>query len=117
MQNVAGDGTSGLSEDRNDLHGAIISDLVSLIECVRTSMELIDAAVAAESPLDYQGIGNHVVVLDDVTPAYVRARAALNSCEAHLGAALRFLGDTRTPQAGTGNAGRTLRPTHPMGRA
>jgi hypothetical protein len=117
MQNAAGGGTSAPSEDRNGLHGAIVSDLVSLIECVRTSMEMIDVAVVAEAPLGYQEIGTGVVVLDDVTPAYVRARAALNSCEAHLGAALRFLRDTRTPQPGTGDAGRARRPTHPKGHA
>jgi hypothetical protein len=117
MQNVASGGTSAPSKDRNDLHDTIVSDLVCLIECVRTSMELIDSAVAGEAPLGYQEIATSVVVLDDVRPAYVRARAALNSCEAHLGAALRFLGDTRTPQAGTGEAGRVRRPAHPMGRA
>lgn len=116
MQNVA-DGTSASAEDRNGLRGAIVSDLMSLIECVRTSMELIDAAVAGQAPLGYQEIGANVVALDDVTPSYVRARAALNSCEAHLRAAIRFLGDTRTPQPGTGEAGRLLRPAHPMGRA
>ena len=115
MQKVAG-GTSAPSSDRNGLHGTIISDLECLIECVRTSMELIDAAIAEEAPLGYQEIAGNVIVLDDVTPAYVKARAALNSCEAHLGAALRFLGDTRTPQAGTGEA-RVHRPAHPMGRA
>ena len=115
MQNLAS-GTSTSSEDRNGLHDTIISDLMCLIECIRTSTELIDAAVAAEAPLGFQEIAGNVVVLDDVTPAYVRARAALNSCKAHLEAALRFLGDTRTPQAGTGEA-RFRRPAHPMGRA
>ena len=117
MQNVAGRGTSAPSEDRNCLHGAIVSDIVSLIACVRTSMELIDAAVAGEAPLGDQEIGTNVVVLDDVTPRYVRARAALNSCEAHLGAALRFLRDTRTPQPGTGDADRAPRPAPSTGRA
>jgi hypothetical protein len=116
MQNVAG-GTATPSEDRDGLHGAIVSDIVSLIECVRTSMELIDAAVAADRPLGYQEIRTGVFVLDDVTPAYVRARAALNSCEAHLGAALRFLRDTRTPQPDVGDAGPIRRPAHPIGRA
>ena len=61
--------------------------------------------------------GRNVVVLDDVTPRYVRARAALNSCEAHLGAALRFLQDTRTPQTGTADVGPVQLPVHPVGRA
>jgi hypothetical protein len=117
MQNVAGGGTSAPSEDRNDLHGAITSDLVQLIECVRTSMELIGAAVAGEAHLGYQETASNVVVLDDVTPGYVRARAALNSCEAHLVAALRFLQDTRTPQPGSAAAGLARRQGHPMGHA
>jgi hypothetical protein len=58
----------------DDLHGAIISDLVQLIECVRTSMELIGAAVAREAHLGYQETASNAVVLDDVTPGYVRAR-------------------------------------------
>jgi hypothetical protein len=80
-------------------------------------MELIEAAVAAEPPLGFQEISGNVVVLDDVTPAYVRARAALDSCEAHLGAALHFLGDTRTPQGDTGKTGQVRRSAYLMGRA
>ena len=118
MRNVAGDRTPApLPEDRNGLHDTIASDLVSLIECIRTSMELIDAAVARESSLGYQDIAGSVVILDDVTPAYVRARAALNSCEGHLGAALRFLGDTRTPQLSTAEAVRARGPAHPIDRS
>ena len=116
MQNVA-DGTSAPAEDRNGLRGAIVSDLMALIECVRTSMELIDAAVAGRAPLGYQEIGANVVILDDVSPGYVRARAALNSCETHLGAALRFLLDTRTPQPGTEEAGRARQPARSVRRA
>jgi hypothetical protein len=74
MLHAAGGGTSAPSEDRNGLHGAIVSNLVSLFGCVRTSMALIDATVAGEAPLGYQEIGTNVVVLDDVTPSYVRAR-------------------------------------------
>jgi hypothetical protein len=117
MQNAASGGTSARSEDRNGLHGAIVSDIVSLIACVRTSVELIDAAIAGGSSLGDRETGRNVVVLDDVTPRYVRARAALNSCEAHLGAALRFLQDTRTPQTGTADVGPVQLPVHPMGRA
>jgi hypothetical protein len=102
MQDTAGGGTLAPSEDRSDLHRAIVSDLVSLIKSVQANMELIESAVAGGAPLGYEEIGANVVVLDDVTPRYVRARAALNSCGTHLGAALGFLLDTRTPQPGTG---------------
>jgi hypothetical protein len=91
MQNATGGGTSTLPEDRNDFHGAIVSDLVSLIAHVHACMELIETTIPAEVPLGYQEIGGNVVVLDDLTPRYASARAALNSCQAHLAAALRFL--------------------------
>jgi hypothetical protein len=117
MPNAEGSGTSALSEDRDDLHRAIVSDLVSLIESVQAGMNLIEAAIAGESPLGYQEMATNIVVLDDVTPRYVRARAALSSCDAHLGAALRFLLDTRTPQPGTSETDCTRQPARSTGRA
>jgi hypothetical protein len=117
MQNVAVDATTASSEDRNELHDAIVSDLVSLIECVRTSMELINAAVVSEERLDCAENDINVVVLDDVTPSYVKARAALDNCEAHLGAALHFLRDAGTPQPGTAEIGRARRLAYPLARA
>ena len=38
-----------------------------------------------------QEITGNVVVLDDVTPGHLKARAALKSCEATLALALSFL--------------------------
>jgi hypothetical protein len=105
MQNATGGGTSILPEDRNDFHGAIVSDLVSVIAHVHASIDLIESAIPAEVPLGYQEIGSNVIVLDDLTPRYASARAALRSCQAHLGAALRFLQNTGTPQSETGTAG------------
>ena len=104
MQNATGGGTSALPEDRNDFHGAIVSDIASLIAHVHASMDLIESAIPAEVPLGYQEIGNNVIVLDDLTPRYASARAALNSCQAHLGAALRLLQNTRAPQPETSAA-------------
>jgi len=98
MQNAAGGGTPAPTED---LHRAIVSDLMSLIAHVQASVALIESAIPGEAPLGYQEIGTNVVVLDDVTPRYASARAALRTCEIHLGAALGFLHDTRTPQPGT----------------
>lgn len=117
MQNAAGSGTSAPSEDRNDLHRAIVSDLVSLIESVQASMKLIESAIDREAPFGNQEIGTNVVVLDDVTPRYVRVRAALNNCEADLDAALQFLLDSRTPQPRTEKAGRARRPAPSIGCA
>jgi hypothetical protein len=110
MQNATGGGTAALPEDRNDFHGAIVSDLVSLIAHVHACMDLIESTIPAEVPLGYQEIGSNVVVLDDLTPRYASARAALNSCQTHLGAALRVLQNTRTPQPETRAAGSASRP-------
>jgi len=102
MQNAT---AGGPSMSAQELPRAIISDLMSLIAQVRTSMALIEAAIPDETPPGYQEIGSNVVVLDDVTPRYESARAALKICEAQLGATLRLVLDTRTPQPGTVAAG------------
>jgi hypothetical protein len=102
MQNAAGSGASVQSDSRNDSYRAIVSDLVSLIEHVQASINLIESAIVTESPLGNQEIGANVVVLDDVTPCYVKANAALNACNAGLGVALHFLLDTRTSGHATG---------------
>jgi hypothetical protein len=97
MQNAAGGRTSASTED---LDGAIVSDLMSLIAHVHASTELIEQAIPDEAPLGYWETGANIFVLDDVTPRYAGARAALKTCEAHLAAALLLLHATRTPQTG-----------------
>jgi hypothetical protein len=93
MQNAAGGGASVQSSSRNDNYNSIVSDLVSLIARVQTSMGLIESAIAREAPLGNREISVNLVVLDDVTPGYLKANAALNSCHAGLGLALHFLMD------------------------
>lgn len=117
MQNAAAGGPAAASEDRSDLHRAIVSDLVCLIEHVRATTQLIEQACAGEAPLGYQETGTNIFVLDDVTPRYLRARAALNNCEAHLGTALRAVLDTRTPQPGADGVGPRRQPVRSIGRA
>ncbi len=117
MQNAASGGPSAASEDPSDLHRAIVSDLMSLIERVRASVKLIELASAGEAPLGYQEAGTNIFVLDDVTPRYLRARAALNCCESHLGAALRAVLDARTSQPGIGEAGLARQPIRSIGGA
>lgn len=102
MQAAAGGGFSSLIGDRNEGHHSIVSELVSLIEHVQASMELLEAAVARETaPGDQEPTGN-VFVLDDVTPRYLKASAALSACNASLGVALHYLQDARTARRGTG---------------
>jgi hypothetical protein len=100
MQQAEGGSTSAQSGDLNDSHHSIVSDLACLIERVQASMKLIESAIAREVPFGNQEIAANVVVLDDVTPRYLKAHAALDTCNAGLGVALHFLLDARTPKHG-----------------
>ena len=100
MQKAAGAGTSTQSDVRDGGHHSIVSELVSLIEHVQASVTLLEAALARETALGHQEAAANVVVLDDVTPRYVRASDALHTCNAGLGAALRFLLDAKPSNHG-----------------
>jgi hypothetical protein len=76
-------------DDRDEGFHMVVSDLVSLIDRVPASMKLIETAQAQQAPADTELAD--VVVLDDVTPLYAQASAALDACNASLGAALQFL--------------------------
>jgi hypothetical protein len=102
MQNAASN-ASPRSGGPDDSHNAIVSDLASLIAHVQASMTLIETAIARESPLGNQESPADVAVLDDVTPRYVNANAALNSCQGRLGAMLDFLMDIRAAKPGINN--------------
>lgn len=93
MQNAAADGGELAPEDRNGAYRAVVSDLVSLIEHVQTSLRLIELAIAREQSLSSQESSAEVIVLDDVSPRYMKAAAALQTCDANLGAALHSLLD------------------------
>jgi hypothetical protein len=75
MQNADG-GSSVESDGRNDDRRAVVSDLVSLIEHVQASLKLIEAAIVRETPLRHEELAANVVVLDDVTPRYIKVNAA-----------------------------------------
>ena len=78
-------------DDRNDNYNSVVSDLVSLIEHMQASMKMLEGAIARELPLGGQEAAGNVIVLDDITPCYVKANAALHACNAGLGVALHFL--------------------------
>ena len=65
-------------------------------------MVLLGAAVASETAPGNQEATGNVFVLDDVTPRYLKANAALSACNASLGAALHYLQDARTARHGIG---------------
>ena len=95
MQNTADHG-SVQSDNRNDCCSSIISNLGALVEQVRANMKLIELAIAGEPSPGNQETAANIIVLDDVTPRYLRANAALNACSVGLGIALDLLRDVRT---------------------
>jgi hypothetical protein len=116
MQSETG-GVSVRSDDRNDGDAPIVSELVSLIEHVRASM-LIESAIAMEPALSDSGTSDNVVVLDDVTPRYQNARAALKTCNTSLEVTLHLLRDSKTSPHGTNeSAAYQLRSGRLVGRA
>ncbi len=96
MQAAADGRVPGPSDNRDDNHHTIVSELVSLIEHVQAAIKQLDAAVAREAAPGNQDAASNVFVLDDVTPRYVKANAALDACNAGLGVALHYLLDAQT---------------------
>ena len=100
--NLQGGGIVIEPDDRNEAYHSVVSELVALIEHVQASLRLIEQAIARETTLGGQETSANVIVLDDVTPPYVRATAALNACDANLAIALHSLLDSKTPERGSG---------------
>jgi hypothetical protein len=75
----------------NDNHLSVVTDLASLIERIQASIQMLEPAIARALPFGGLEAYDDVVVLDDVTPHYVRANSALNACRARLGVALHCL--------------------------
>ena len=95
MQNPQGGGIAIEPDDRNDAYHSVVSDLVALIEHVQASLRLIEQEIARETASGSQETSANVIVLDDVTPPYVRATAALKACDANLAIALHSLLDSK----------------------
>ena len=113
MQNAADGEASVRSEARDNNHRSIVSDLASLINQVQASVQLIESAIVREAPAGDPDVDSDVIVLDDVTPRYVTASAALRACNAGLGLALHSLMDR-----GSGaSAACSRRPFRVIGRA
>jgi hypothetical protein len=101
MQNPHGGGIAIEPDDRNDAYRSMVSDVTSLIEHVQASLRLIEQEIAREAASGSQETSTNVIVLDDVTPPYVKATAALRACDANLAIALHSLLDSKTPEHGT----------------
>ncbi|SFJ96709.1 hypothetical protein [Bradyrhizobium sp. cf659] len=84
-----------------DSRQLIAADLRCLIARIESSMRLIDAAMI-DAGLEQDNTSDQagsidIFVLDDVTPRYAKASAALNVCRAGLGRALQYLSDSGDP--------------------
>jgi hypothetical protein len=101
MRNAAGESVEFGPDGQNDSYRSVVSDLVSLIEHVQASLRLIEQTMVPETSSGSQENAANVVVLDDVSPRYIKAAAALKACDANLGIALHFLLDSRAPGRGT----------------
>jgi hypothetical protein len=113
MQNVTGSPVLAPSDDRDDVYRTVVADLTSLIEQIQTSLTRIDAALASEAAATVAEPAANVVVLDDVTPRYLKAGAALKACDARLGMALHFLREPMVFQPCTNDsAGGNHLPAH-----
>ncbi|MCK1361162.1 hypothetical protein [Bradyrhizobium sp. 199] len=98
MLNFAGTLPLGAMPE-TDRHQLIAADLRALITRIESSMRLIDAAMMETGSLetgDPAGSAD-IFVLDDVTPRYATASAALNACRAGLGHALQCLSESGSP--------------------
>ena len=94
MQNAAGDGAAQSPYDQNAAYRAVVSDLISLVEHVQNSLRLIERTIEGEMPDGGPESSTDIIVLDDVSPRYMRAIAALQACDVDLGGALRSLLDS-----------------------
>lgn len=85
-----------------DSRQLIAAELRSLIARIEISVRLIDAAMTStdlerdddSAILSAISGSTEIVVLDDVTPRYAAASAALNTCRAELGHALQKLSES-----------------------
>ncbi|UPJ58513.1 hypothetical protein [Bradyrhizobium sp. 192] len=81
-----------------DSRQLIAAELRSLIARIDISVRLIDAAMKPEQvePVSDSAIAGstEIFVLDDVTPRYATASAALNACRAGLCHALQSLSES-----------------------
>jgi hypothetical protein len=79
----------------------VVSDLVSLFEHVQKSLRLIEQTIMGETSPGSPESSTNVIVLDDVSPRYMKAAAALQACDISLGIALRSLLDSGDSDPGT----------------
>jgi hypothetical protein len=105
MLNLAGT-SPVVAMPETDSHQLIAADLRSLIAQIERSMRRIDAAMIDAGTIDTGLVqddngdqAGSIFVLDDVTPRYATASAALNACRVGLDHALQSLSESGNPAA------------------
>lgn len=93
-------GSTPQPDSRDDNYFSVVADLMSLVEHIQASVKMLETAIARELPAGDPAAYEDVVVLDDVTPCYMKANAALHACQAGLGSALHCLLDAETSEYG-----------------
>ena len=93
MQNSANQ--DGLASAENPIDGldSIVSEMISLIEHVQGGIAAIEAEIVREHFCSNLDDAANVIILDDLTPRYAKASAALNDCRTSLCTALNALSD------------------------
>jgi hypothetical protein len=106
MQNNPGNGVAVKPGDQDDVYRSVVADLTGLTERIQASLALVEQAIAVEMSAGREDMAADIIVLDDVTPGYVRASAALKASGASLGLALHLLQEPMT--VGVGGAARAV---------
>jgi hypothetical protein len=77
----------------------VVADLTSLLDHVQASIKAIEAVIANEASSKSFEYVDSAVILDNVTPRYAPASAALNACSTSLNAASNFLQEAEASSA------------------
>jgi hypothetical protein len=95
MQNAAAAGYPVLTEGQDDNYRSVVANLKSLIGHVQAGIALVETAIAREFSDGNQEAAADIFVLDDVTPPFEKAHAALKASDTGLGTALQFILDAK----------------------
>ncbi|KRQ99547.1 hypothetical protein CQ12_35205 [Bradyrhizobium jicamae] len=91
MQNATGDGIAQAPHDPDAACRGVVSDLVGLIEHIQRSLRLIEHTIARDTSPGSPESSIDLIVLDDISPRFTKAAAAVQACDVNLGIALRSL--------------------------
>jgi hypothetical protein len=109
MQNAADSGVSAVPKHHSESLRSIASELAALLDHVQASIKVLETTIVHDGSSEHPEHVGNVVILDDVSPRYAKASAALSACNNSLDAALRFLRDAETSAPLTKSTPRLLR--------